>query len=309
MNFLKYFFQLASILMIFGMLFFFGGRELWLFYAAGQVTSDARLMVKTTQWQESIGNCSSSEITGASPYQGLQLRFLDDSQYALEVDCSTRQPVERLRKKLPMGVKKTFGSAGIYSDAETKTIDGELQLEFFGRSRVVFSDGETIQHNWGKAEYVSVRPASACSAFGYVCCNSETQQGKESPLIGGVVDCPSSCFISCQQRPTLLALQTDPVLDYETRTVTIGGTSGLIIFSYAYDDTSSDISEVILEYGDGTRHTSPDAKGLITKEYVCPTGRCTYTATIHAVDTNGIESAYTRLSSITITIDPTAARF
>lgn len=306
MNFLVTFLRLLIVIMLLGGVVFFGGREIWLFLAGEQVISDARSLTRPGQWEQYLEGCSSSIITGSSPFEGFQVRFIDQDTYVLEVDCATLQPVERERVELLRGVKKTLGSAGFYYDFHSKEFLGEIQLEFLGRSRVVYVDGEEVKQIWGTTSYVVSKPASACQAFGYVCCDAENQQGVGESISAGVVDCSQNCYASCLQRPVLLAFQTDPPVDYEERIARVGGTSALVFFSYAFDESAAPIEAVTIDFGDGEVHSLSEAQGFSPKEYHCDAGKCIFTATIQAVDTRGIESPTTRLSSVTIEVNAEA---
>lgn len=303
MNFITTFIRLLIVILLLGGVVFFGGREVWLLLAGEQVISDARTLSRPTQWEKYLEGCSTSVITGSSPFEGFQLRFVDQENYVLEVDCSTQQPVVRESISLLKGVKKTKGSAGFYYDFQSKEFLGEIQIEFFGRSRVVYVDGENVKQTWGTTQYVVSKPASSCQAFGYVCCDAENQQGVGEGISAGVVDCSQNCFSSCLQRPVLLSFQSDPAVDYEERIVRLNGTSALIIFSFAFDETAAPIDAVTLDYGDGTRQSYELAESLSPKEYQCTSGKCIFTATLKAVDTRGVESPVTRLSTITVELN------
>ncbi len=300
MSFLSTFIRFTIILFVLALVGYYVGREVILYMAAEQVASDARSLQFPKQWEEYLAGCSTSRITGSTPYAGFQLRFVDQSQYVLEVDCTTVQPVERERVSLMRGVEKSLGSAGFYYNFATQTLQGELQVDFFGRSRVIYADGESVKHIWGTTNYTASRPASACQAFGYVCCDAETEQGEGELLSAGVVDCSQNCYQSCLQRPTLLSFVSDPPLDYEQRTIYLQGTSSLVLFSFDFDESAAPIESVTIDFGDGTSQTVQKASSLLTKEYSCPQGTCVFPVTVQAVDVRGVASPITRLSSMSV---------
>ncbi|MCD8484275.1 hypothetical protein LRY65_00160 [Candidatus Woesebacteria bacterium] len=304
MNFLSTFLKLSLVLFLIALFGFYGGREIWLFVAAEQVVTDAKHLTYPKQWEDVISGCSSSTITGSSPFEGFQLRFIDQENYALEVDCTAVQPVAKESTTLPQGVKKTVGSAGFYYDFDLQALSGEIQLEFLGRTRVVYADGETVKQTWGTTTFVASQPASACQAFGLTCCDPVEQQGVGEAVSAGVVDCSQNCFSQCLQRPTLLSFTADPTPNHETRTVSVEGTSSLVIFSYAFDETQAEVESVTIQFGDGTTRTLEDANSLVTKEYACPQRGCVYAATVKAVDVRGVESAESRLSTMVIEFAP-----
>lgn len=303
MNFLTTFIRLLIVVLLLGGTVFFGGREIWLLLAGEQIISDAHTLTRPTQWEKYLEGCSSSLITGSSPFAGFQLRFVDQEKYVLEVDCVAQQPVVKESISLLQGVKKTKGSAGFYYDFQSKEFLGEVQIEFLGRSRVVYVDGENVKQTWGTTQYIVSKPASACQAFGYTCCDAENQQGVGEEISAGVVDCSQNCFSSCLQRPLLLSFQSDPAGDYQERIVRLNGTSALVIFSFAFDESAAAIDTVTLDYGDGTQQSYEQASSLSPKEYSCLSGKCTFVATIQATDNRGVSSPTTRLSTITVELN------
>lgn len=310
MNFLLTLIKFLLFLVILGGGAFFVGREAWLYYGAYQVQSAAGTFDNTRQWQDAVNACSGVGGVSDAAFDGFQLRFLTDEEYALEVRCVNLAPSVKERLKLPVGVKKSTGSSGLFYNFSTKTITGEFTLEFLGRTRVVAADNESVTNTWGSTTQHSAVPASVCQAFGYQCCDPLRYQGVGDPLSSGVTDCRAGCFQACQQRPFLLSFQTDPGGDYETRQVPLYNNGGLVIFTYTFDSVEAGLQNVTIEYGDGTQDTSTLIQGQFTKEYTCPSGQCTFTAVIRATDARGVVSADSRLNTWTFQVqsgnDPSA---
>lgn len=306
MNFLKILFSFLFLLLILAAGLFLIGREFWLFSAAQQVRNSAVDVTRVNRWTDFLIGCIPDEESQESVYNGFQLRFINERQYQLEVNCLQRDPVVMEAMQLPAMVVKTSGSAGFFYNLEERSLSGEVTLEFLGRSRTVSVNTEQqVAQRSGATEYWSPNPRSFCSAFGYTCCDAVTQSPVGEGLSSGVVDCPGSCFSSCQQRPVLLSFQSDPRVDAETRATRIQGSSVLVIFSFLFDDSESAIREVTIDFGDGENELVFTAEGRFEKEYRCESaGGCIYTVTIQAEDERGIQSAVTRLSELTIELVP-----
>lgn len=281
------------------------GRELWLFIAAQNVVNDVQSLDKVNRWKGVIDGCIVDATASGPAMDGFQLRFIDNHAYDLEVKCLNTTPAVREKKPLPWGVAKTSGSAGFVYDLESRTFQGEITLEFLGQKRTVFLDDEgQPKQIWGATEYRSGLPPSVCSAYGLTCCDAELQVGSGDVWSQGVLDCSDRCFSQCLQRPLLLSFQTDPPLNYETRTASLEGSSGLILFSYQYDAKESPVTDVTVDFGDGSTQTFSSDTAKFEHEYSCRRERCQFAVEIHAKDGRGIESSTNRLSSLTVELKP-----
>lgn len=282
------------------------GRELLLFAAAQGVARTAQQLTQVNRWQPYFSQCQARVLTdSSSPVTSVQLRFLNDKEYVVEVGCVGQQAVEVDRFTLPWGVTKTKGSAGFYYDLQEKTLSGELSLSLFRQSRIVYVDGAKAGQQWGVTDLRAGVPASQCTGHGLKCCPSDEAEGVGLPQIDGVLDCPGSCFDSCLRRPVLLSFQSDPSISLSTREISLEGSSQLVLFAYTYDDEESDIQSVTIDYGDGTVDTLVTTRGEFQKEFTCNgSAPCRYTVLLQAVDVRGVVSAATRLSSITVVLTP-----
>lgn len=306
MNFLVTLIRFAVILMVVFFLGFFGGREIVLYWAAAQVAADVRILTIVQRWREAADQCSRPLAEG-QVFDAFQLRFLDDRTYNMEVHCLSLQPAVRETKTLPPMVRKTTGSAGFYYNYVTQELSGEVTLELLGQKKIVFANGDRGQQSWGSTALRTSLPASVCKAHGLRCCDAVQEIGIGELHSGGVTDCAATCYQSCQQRPILLSLQTDPPVDYEQRRLPLQGTSALVLFNFVFDDRESPIEKVVIDHGDGTmQELAGKRNGQFSKEYSCPTANCRFAVRVWAVDQRGIESADTRLGRISVEFGATA---
>lgn len=306
MNFLITLIRLAVILMIVFFVGFFGSREVILYWASAQVAADARVLTIQQRWSEAADRCS-RPLTEGQVFDAFQLRFLDDKTYAMEVRCLSLQPATRETKTLPLGVRKTTGSAGFFYNYVTQELTGEITLELWGQKKIVFADGDRARQVWGSTSLRTSLPASACRAHGLRCCDAVQEVGVGEVHSSGVTDCGATCYQSCRQRPILLSFQTDPPVDYEQRRLPIPATSGLVLFNFVFDDRESPMETVTLDFGDGTtQQITGKRNGQFSKEYTCPSGSCRFTAILRGVDQRGIESAETRLGTIIVELGAAA---
>jgi hypothetical protein len=305
MHFLKIFFRFIAIGIVLALVGVLAGREIWLYYGGAQVARQAQRITQQPRFQKFYGNCRGGlELEGELPFRGIQLRFLNASTFVSEIDCVSQVPFEVERFQLPMGVKKTTGSAGFFYDTTNQVVSGEVTLEFLGQSRVVFVDGLKSGQQWGKSFVQSSLPVSQCSGHGLKCCDAVESQGEGLPMTAGVLDCPGSCYNSCLRRPVLLSFQTDPSFS-EARVVELQEPDNLVIFAYTFDDQEASLRDVTIDFGDGTTESSTLASGTFEKAYVCSSAAgCEYVVQIRATDTRDVVSADTRLSTLRVVLNP-----
>jgi len=296
---------------------FFGAREVFLWWASRSVVSAVQELARTQtkgtfaqQCQRSVG----SDVFGTVE-PTYQVRFLSNTEYALEVVCGeqAKEPILITRKTLPLFVSKVPGSSGILPDAALsgirltvfaeqfaliKTFIGYIP-EFFVRERaVVLSEGLVLADT--DAVELGVGPATSCEGYGFMCCDSQTQMGAGESL-SGAQNCPSTCFSSCITRPVLLSFTTAPFINPQTRSLQIAS-GGTVSFHYVADaGKSSDLSAVIY-FGDGQRAQAQGSAGSFEHVYTCATRSCTYTAKIDLTDNWGGTSLPGKLDTVAITV-------
>lgn len=303
MTFLATFFRFILVLTLIVFIGYFGARELLLYFAGNQVVRAGRFLTQPVHYQPAISRCLSGEEPGKTA-TALQLRFLDDRSYVVEVVCLGGTDQEVGRGSLPWRVRKTTGSAGFWYGLETKNFVGELTLELWGQHRVVFVEGDSLRQTWGKTVLRSSVPESVCVAHGLQCCDAVLQQGEGEKQSQGVSDCQGQCYPQCLRRPLLLSFETDPRYEYETRTLRVTPGAAQVGFFYSFEEQEAKVTQVIIDYGDGQTETETVADGQFIHEYTCSQSSCQYTATIRATDSRGLSSPDTRISHVIVLVAP-----
>ncbi len=236
--------------------------------------------------------------TDVATIGALQLRFLNNREYVLEVVCNQFQsdPILIEKYSLPLLVIKNAGSSGIIWGNDRSAVE----IEVFGRKQVVGVENEEIENFAAGSVNLGLTPISTCSGYGFQCCQQETESGVGQPF-SGVNDCPKTCFSSCQPRPIFLSLNTDPFFDEITRTVTV--TPGEpVTFSYVASYEPKEPVTVTMDFGDGQTETFATLTGKASHQYVCPNGGCSYTVKMTARAASGIEAALTPIMQLKVEI-------
>jgi hypothetical protein len=251
---------------------------------------------------------------------GLQLRFTSPTEYVTEVICEQfpLDPIQIRSEKLPFFVHKNAGSSGIIWG---KDLSG-VEIEIVGRRKVVQVNNEDIEvvaAPAGAANPIGVSPQSTCDGYGYMCCQSDIQQGT-----GGtnnqVTDCPKSCFAACVARPVVLSFSSDPFPDPVSHVAQLQSGESMT-FSYVVSagdqslnvgqtQTNQELSQsqkqpalqVVIEYGDGQRDTASKITGQFTHVYSCSSNNCNFFPHLSAKDGQGVASADTPLTSLSIVV-------
>jgi len=241
------------------------------------------------QCREKGGNNSDVATIG-----GLQLRFLDNRNYVIEVICNQFQsdPIVIERYSLPMFVTKSPGSSGIIWGNDRSAV----QIESFGRKEVLGVEGEEVKSYAAGSVDLGITPISTCAGYGHQCCQQETTAGQGLPFTG-VVDCPKNCYSACQPRPIFLSLNTDPFMDELSR-ITDAKAGEPMTFSYvASFDVKTPIT-ITIDFGDGQQETFSTLTGKASHQYACLTASCTYQVKLSAKAANNIEAAQTPIMSM-----------
>lgn len=228
----------------------------------------------------------------------IQLRFISDREYLIEVVCSQFQsdPIVVERYSLPFLVRKTAGSSGIIWGTDRSAVE----LEVFGRRQVIGVENEEVQTFAGGGVTLGLSPTSTCQGYGYLCCEEQIAIGA-GEVNNRVTDCPKSCFRSCQPRPILLALNTDPFFDEFTRTVKVAAGEP-VTFSYVASYEVPEPVQITLEFGDGASQTLSTLTGKLSHTYQCATGRCLYTIKLRAVSASGVTAAETPITELKVEV-------
>ena len=298
--------KLVLILGVLSAAVFFIGREALLFVASRQLMSEVKELQKTGKTKDAFNrNCQVSRTVEAIPatVQSVELAFLDDSQFQLQLLCSNfgYQPVVLRSGRLPRFVTKVPGSGGF---VWSKTVPTSVTLTIWGRSTTVTLDNENITtSNPGSNQAVAtstLSPLTQCQGYGFSCCQDGSQlgAGEQAP---NVLDCPRSCFSQCQARPVILIFNTQPFYNPQTRVVNV--MSGqTVTFSYVTELGGSQLQEVKLNLGDGQVLTSALSQDTLTHTFSCSQPVCTYQVTLSVTDTKGVTNVESNLNRVTISV-------
>lgn len=300
MRFLRLFitFLLSALVLIGGGYLLLREGVLW--WATRQLNNDVAFLMRTNQWQNLQTQCY--QEGGLSGARQLQLRFLDNKEYALELGCENFKNIPIEKKQLPLTVRKTTGTAGFTYDLKSKMVSGALTLQFLDQSRVLEAEEDELRTYWGQTEVVSDSLITSCQAHGFQCCDAVLEQGQGEVFRTGVNDCQEQCYASCLKRPNLVLFQTDPLLDPVARTVEVSKSVPSVFFRYTFGQGSQPLQQVKITYGDGTEETSTELSGEFVKQYFCQEESCTYRAQIQAVDLAGIRSSVTRIAEVDVVL-------
>lgn len=267
-----------------------------------------------------------------------RLRFISSTEYLTEVVCGglEESAVVGNKYKLWPLVKKGLGDSGLSGLPVEKTV----VLDVFGRLAAVkqSDDGET-ELVW-KQKPISVSangPTAHCAAYGATCCIEGEEQGI-GDQVRGSLDCPKNCFVRCHNRPVILAFNSSPFYDYETRVLTVKRNQE-VEFSYVISETQKDffadarlkeqsdpiviilslvrqlferkpdsqkeeLTAVVVDFGDGETATSAQEKGTVSHTYQCAREICRFTAALSAKNKYGAQTQVGYLSTITINVVP-----
>lgn len=301
MRFIKIFLKFLLLIIILALGAYFSFQEGSIFWAKNMLKQDISYLQRTNQWVDASNQCL--EKTGEAASR-LQLRFLDNKRYQLEVACVNEKYIPlKPTKQLPTLVKKTTGWSGFKVSLQPRYVSGSVTLQIWGRSTTLTGEGEDIVSKIGTTTDSSTLLITSCEAHGLSCCDPLYEAGQGNQMINGVNDCNQSCFSSCVRRPNLILFQSDPAMNIATRQVNLDKSNTFVLFNYSFEENDNHLQEIIIDFGDGTtEQLSSESWGKVTKQYSCNQPECNYTATIKAIDSQGIESATMPLSKINIVI-------
>lgn len=276
------------------------GREVWLIWGTYQVRFALQeIRTLATHPEEYVQACQKKGALSLSQASNntFQVRFTSSTEWNVEVVCAnfTLDPVVISSGSLPKGVTKVPGTTGIIWG----TTPSVITLEFLGRQRTIGVDNEDI----GTFDQASSQagPATSCEGYGYTCCIEANSTGVGESF-SGAINCPTTCFATCQSRPVILSIATQPFADQATRQVTIarGETFEL---NYVVDFGSPGTGTVQVDFGDGSSEESAKANGSHTHTYACTSAQCRYSVTVTATDSLGTVSATTTITRFDVVVN------
>jgi hypothetical protein len=229
----------------------------------------------------------------------VQLRFINDRDYVLEVVCSqfVSDPLLIERFSLPPLVNKKAGSGGIIWGNERSVVE----IETFGRGNIIGVENEEIKSYGSGSVSLGIAPQTTCEGYGYQCCQQETFSGVGATF-NGVSDCPKSCYSACHPRPVILSLNADPFPDANRHVIASAGETVTFTFVSSYEDSKQDKVITTLDFGDGQQQTFTTLSGRTTHQYSCSTGNCSYVVQVLARTASGVESVTTPITKLTVSI-------
>lgn len=244
------------------------------------------------------------------------IRFTSDKSYILEAYCTEYafDPRQLNRGELSMFVTKLPGSTGILFGEEPSYVqlaafEPELQeiegftgwnLDLLRRSRALGVVDTRLQEFTALPDY-TVGPATSCSGSGYHCCDRDTQLG-EGELLAEGTDCDGGCYGSCTDLPIVIAVTPNPFFEPDLREIRIAS-GNFVDFAYVARGGTHGLSEVSIDYGDGSSDSLGDESGIFSHAYRCESDSCRYTATIIAHDEDGNASVMTLINTIDVVVE------
>lgn len=324
------------VLLICLLVLVYGMREVLVLGSVWTIQNRYSQLVSAVGGGEYSADCSRlGEMTGE---QLPRLRFTSSTEYVSEIVCGglEESAIAVGKHKLWPLVKKSFGDSGLSGVPNEKTV----VLEVFGRLAAVRqnSNGETSLVWSQKPIAVSANgPTAHCAAYGATCCVDGEEQGI-GDQVRGTLDCPKTCFTRCHSRPVILAFNSSPFYDYETRVLTVKRNQE-IEFSYVISETQKDffadarlkeqsdpivimlslvrqlfeqrtdtnkevLTQVMVDFGDGETAVSSREKDTVTHTYQCAREVCRFTAALSAKNKYGAQTQVGYLSTITINVVP-----
>ncbi len=337
MRILKALFFSFVILLVTLIVVVYGAREVLLIGSTWLISSRYNQVVQSVAAGDHRQECMKLGVFGGEAFP--QLRFVSSTEYYAEAVCGTlsESALVITKYKLWPLVTKTTGDSGL-TDQKKQAV---VALEVLGRVASVEQDEFGNTHTvWRKGKLISTGagPVTNCGGYGTTCCIEGEEQGI-GDQIKGALDCPKTCYVACYSRPVILAFNSNPFYDYESRILTVkrGQT---IDFSYVISESQRDVfadarlkentdplaillslskqllntkkieaekealRQVTLDFGDGETTTLSKLQDTGSHSYTCARELCRYTANLSAKNYYGAQTLAGYLSTITINVVP-----
>ncbi len=293
------FFKILFILGFIGSIAVVFVGQLFLFYSGNEV-------VKTIETIESFirfpatahTTCQKApQSSGHSQALAIQLRFLDDHSYVVELLCTQIEsfPQKIASGMLPRFVQKTPGSSGLYYALGYPRPTTFTLQSFFAKKTYALDSalyGET------KQSIDVTKPETSCAGYGYRCCDTIIERGVGASAKSGVTDCPLTCFAACVPRPHFIQFSAEPYPN-SSREIEMQGEQLPVTFLYEAQELGGSIDRVRIEYGDGESQELGTAAGTFLHTYTCAS-QCKYSVRIVAYNTAGNSSLASDLTTLYI---------
>lgn len=280
-----------------------------LWVGGSQFRNELSELKRLTFRQDYLEACKESGTKLIRPVEGVQLRFMSETEYMIEPICVDKSikalPIKQ--GKLLVGVKRLYGP-GIFIpiiNGNPEIMDGWVVL-VAGKTSVVvgFFNGQS-ELKWELPDEVigGESPAIAsCSDWGFSCCQAGNTDGMGVQAFPS--DCVASCYQTCNQRPVILFFNSDPRMNND-RIVFIQGRRAIVDFGFEVADFDGVVAKTQLDFGDGEIVSTLTAKeALIGHEYECLMTQCVFEAVLSANDANGSDMAEGQTNRILIVMQP-----
>lgn len=299
MRILRFLGMFAVVALLLSLGGFFVAREALMFKATYDIEEAVKQMETVDAAKFRYQQNCVRKAGGNAQIQSVELHFSNDQEYSIVALCEyfSNEPVLIETFSLPRFIKKVPGESGLIWDPDGRS---GIQLEIWGLTKTFILDGQELLKMRGDHPVDGNQPAASCGGFGFQCCDQVTEIGSGKSV--SAVDCPQHCSSTCQSRPVVLRMYSDPPPDYQTKTLTIRpGTQ--VTISFIIDPGQSESVETTVDFGDGQRQTVPEVEGVVNHVYQCGREQCEYTATVQAVDEQGQPSIITSIATTNIKVE------
>lgn len=319
MRFFRYVLVFTFIFLIVIIGSFLAVQQWVLVRAYNQIISDVSLLQRAKDISEYYQYCDEldAQKTNDSPLFTSQLRFISDTEYVLEIVCNQYEFVPKTitQRKLPLFATKKPGQSGLVLAKEgawainLQAVPSEVRevanilpvLEpLLLRSRVVMME-DSVLVTTSVMPVATTSPQTNCAGYGFSCCDPVQTLGVGEQRPGN--DCSLDCYASCQPRPIILSFNGEPGFDRYQR-VLQANTINEVIFNFVVDSLLPELSQVTLDFGDGTSWIGLATDTAATHQYPCAQAECSYLAKLMVVDAYGTQSTPTAATQIQVIIRP-----
>lgn len=286
-------------------------REGLLLWGQYTIQRDAdRLRASTVNAKDYATNCDNTfpGLDLGNALSGLQMRFVDDNTYQIELVCAQHEqdPILLRTVSLPMFVTRMPGSSGLFFGVG-KPIRTTMELGLWGRLyRITIGNAAALQGSTQQSATRMQYPESNCAGWGYQCCDAVTQVPDGLPVAGVAQDCRSSCYSACKSRPLVLSFRSDPQQKAGVQgeqTVNLTADDGMLAFAAVVNAPGAALQKVLIDFGDGSNEEFSKDQITTTHKYTCTTSAvCSFTAKIIAYDIDGLPSPDLPTNTIKIVV-------
>ncbi|MEK7458155.1 MAG: hypothetical protein AAB612_01560 [Patescibacteria group bacterium] len=286
-------------------------REGLLLWGQYTIQRDAdRLRASAVNAKEYTTSCENTfpGIDSGNALSGLQIRFVDDHTYQVELVCAQHEqdPILLRTVSLPMFVTRMPGSSGLFFGVG-KPIHTTMELGLWGRRyRITVGDTAALQKSTQQSTTRMQYPESNCAGWGYHCCDVVTQVPDGLPVAGVAQDCRNSCYSVCKSRPLVLSFRSDPQQKTGVQgeqTVNLTADNSILAFAAIVSAPDAALQKVVIDFGDGSNEEFTKDQITTTHTYTCTTSAvCSFSAKIIAFDIDGLQSPDLPTNTIKIVV-------